>query len=114
MPRVEISPDKGREIVGVLSAALAVICGASLASFDPADPSFLRQVSGGAPTHNWIGGFGAEIAARIADELFGELDAPVRRVAAMDCPVAYAPDLERAILPQSSDVLKAIQETAAY
>ena len=59
-------------------------------------------------------GFGAEIAARIADELFGELDAPVRRVAAMDCPVAYAPDLERAILPQSSDVLKAIQETAAY
>ncbi len=63
MPRVEISPDKGREIVGVLFAALAVICGASLASFDPADPSFLRQVSGAAPTHNWIGGFGAEIAA---------------------------------------------------
>jgi 2-oxoisovalerate dehydrogenase E1 component len=59
-------------------------------------------------------GFGAEIAARIADELFGELDAPVRRVAAMDCPVAYAPDLEREILPQSADVLKAIKETAAY
>lgn len=63
MPRVEISPDKGREIVGVLFAALAVICGASLASFDPADPSFLRQITGAAPTHNWIGGFGAEIAA---------------------------------------------------
>ena len=59
-------------------------------------------------------GFGAEIAARIADELFDELDAPVRRVAAMDCPVAYAPDLEREILPQSADVLKAIKETAAY
>jgi 2-oxoisovalerate dehydrogenase E1 component len=59
-------------------------------------------------------GFGAEIAARIADELFGELDAPIRRVAAMDCPVAYAPDLEKAILPQSADVLKAIKETAAY
>jgi 2-oxoisovalerate dehydrogenase E1 component len=59
-------------------------------------------------------GFGAEIAARIADELFGELDAPIRRVAAMDCPVAYAPDLERAILPQASDVLQAIKETAAY
>ena len=59
-------------------------------------------------------GFGAEIAARIADELFGELDAPVRRVAAMDCPVAYSPDLERAILPQSADVLKAIQQTARY
>ncbi len=63
MPRVEISPDKGREIVGVLFAALAVICGASLASFDPTDPSFLRQISGRAPTHNWIGGFGAEVAA---------------------------------------------------
>jgi len=59
-------------------------------------------------------GFGAEIAARISDELFGELDAPIRRVAAMDCPVAYAPDLEKAILPQSADVLKAIKDTAAY
>ncbi|MEO8198660.1 MAG: DNA translocase FtsK 4TM domain-containing protein, partial [Thermoanaerobaculia bacterium] len=63
MPRVEISPDKGREIVGVFFAALAVICGASLASFDPADPSFLRQISSAPHTHNWIGGFGAEIAA---------------------------------------------------
>ena len=62
-PRVEISPDKGREIVGVVFAALALLCGASLASFAPSDPSFLRQVSGAAPTRNWIGGFGAEIAA---------------------------------------------------
>jgi len=59
-------------------------------------------------------GFGAEIAARIVDELFGELDAPVRRVAALDCPVGYAPEFEKAILPQSADVLKAIRETAAY
>ncbi|MEO8277807.1 MAG: DNA translocase FtsK [Thermoanaerobaculia bacterium] len=63
LPRVEISPDKGREIVGVLFAATAVISGASLASYDPSDPSFLRQISGPAPTHNWIGGLGAEIAA---------------------------------------------------
>jgi 2-oxoisovalerate dehydrogenase E1 component len=59
-------------------------------------------------------GFGAEIAARIADELFQYLDAPVRRVGALDTPVAYSPDLEDAILPQSEDVLRAIQETARY
>jgi len=59
-------------------------------------------------------GFGAELAARIAGELFDALDAPVRRVAALDTPVAYCPDLEEAILPQSSDILQAIRETAAY
>jgi 2-oxoisovalerate dehydrogenase E1 component len=59
-------------------------------------------------------GFGAELAARIAGDLFEHLDAPVRRVAALDVPVAYYPELEEAILPQSSDVLKAIQETARY
>jgi 2-oxoisovalerate dehydrogenase E1 component len=59
-------------------------------------------------------GFGAELAARIAGELFEHLDAPVRRVGALNCPVAYCPELEEAILPQSSDVLKAIRETARY
>jgi 2-oxoisovalerate dehydrogenase E1 component len=59
-------------------------------------------------------GFGAELAARIADELFAHLDAPVRRVAALDTPVAYYPDLEEEILPQSADVLKAIRELARY
>ena len=59
-------------------------------------------------------GFGAEIAARIAGELFSQLDAPIRRVGALNCPVAYCPDLEEAILPQTADVLKAIRETARY
>jgi 2-oxoisovalerate dehydrogenase E1 component len=59
-------------------------------------------------------GFGGEIAARIAGELFEHLDAPVRRVGARNTPVAYNPDLEEAILPQSSDILKAIRDTAKY
>ena len=59
-------------------------------------------------------GFGAEIAARIADELFLDLDAPVRRVAALDTPVAYSPDLEEAILPQPADILEAIRSIARF
>jgi len=59
-------------------------------------------------------GFGAELAARVASDLFEYLDAPVRRVGAMDTPVAYCPDLEEVILPGSADVLKAIKETAEY
>jgi 2-oxoisovalerate dehydrogenase E1 component len=59
-------------------------------------------------------GFGAEIAARIAGELFQYLDAPIRRVGALDAPVAYSPELEDAILPQTHDILKAIKDTVRY
>jgi 2-oxoisovalerate dehydrogenase E1 component len=59
-------------------------------------------------------GYGAEIAARIADELFEDLDAPVRRVAAKDTFVAYQPQLENAILPQTEDLLRAMKELAQY
>ena len=63
-------------------------------------------------TRSW--GYGAEIAARIADELFDELAAPVRRVAATDTFVAYQPRLEDAILPQTEDIAHAIRELMAY
>jgi 2-oxoisovalerate dehydrogenase E1 component len=59
-------------------------------------------------------GFGAEIAARVSEELFEHLDAPVRRVAALDTFVAYAPQLEDFILPQVDDVYRAITELCAY
>jgi 2-oxoisovalerate dehydrogenase E1 component len=59
-------------------------------------------------------GYGAEIAARISDQLFEYLDAPVRRVAALDTFVAYAPQLEDAILPQADDVARAITELYSY
>ncbi|MPY88312.1 MAG: dehydrogenase [Luteitalea sp.] len=59
-------------------------------------------------------GFGAELAARIAQELFDYLDAPVTRVGALDAPVAYYPELEEEILPQTADVLAAIQQVARY
>jgi 2-oxoisovalerate dehydrogenase E1 component len=59
-------------------------------------------------------GYGAEIAARIAEELFDDLDAPVKRVAAMDTFVAYQPILEDAILPQPEDLYRAITELSAY
>ncbi|UCC26192.1 MAG: dehydrogenase E1 component subunit alpha/beta [Gemmatimonadales bacterium] len=59
-------------------------------------------------------GFGAEIAARIADELFPWLDGPVKRIGAMDTWVAYAPQLEEVILPQTAGVLQGIVELAEF
>jgi 2-oxoisovalerate dehydrogenase E1 component len=63
-------------------------------------------------TRSW--GYGAEIAARIADELFEHLDAPVRRIAATDTFCAYQPKLEDAILPQTADIVKAIRDILSF
>ncbi len=59
-------------------------------------------------------GYGAEIAARIAEELFEHLDAPVRRIGALDTFVGYSPVLEDAILPQVSSVAAAVREIVRY
>jgi 2-oxoisovalerate dehydrogenase E1 component len=59
-------------------------------------------------------GYGAELAARIADELFDELDAPVRRIAAMDTFCGYHPHLEDAILPQSETVIATVKRLMDY
>src|SRR5438270_5827106 len=60
------------------------------------------------------GGFGAEIAATIAEEAFEHLDAPVKRITAPDCPVPFSPTLEKAYIPQVEDVVKGLKELAEY
>ena len=59
-------------------------------------------------------GFGAEVAATIAEEAFEDLDAPVARLTAPDTPVPFAPPLEKAFLPQVEDVVAAIDRLSAY
>jgi pyruvate/2-oxoglutarate/acetoin dehydrogenase E1 component len=60
------------------------------------------------------GGFGAEIAATIAEEAFESLDAPVRRIAAPDTPVPFSPPLEKTFIPQVEDVVAGVRELASY
>lgn len=59
-------------------------------------------------------GFGAEIAALVADQAFTHLDAPVRRLAALDTPVPYHWDLEEVMLPQNHSIANAIKELLAF
>jgi 2-oxoisovalerate dehydrogenase E1 component beta subunit len=60
------------------------------------------------------GGFGAEIAATIAEEAFEDLDAPVKRIAAPDCPAPFSPVLEKAYIPQVDDVVAGLKELVSY
>jgi 2-oxoisovalerate dehydrogenase E1 component beta subunit len=60
------------------------------------------------------GGFGAEIAATIAEEAFESLDAPIRRIAAPDTPVPFSPPLEKAFIPQVADVVAGLRSLAEY
>jgi len=60
------------------------------------------------------GGFGAEIAATIAEEAFEDLDAPVTRIAAPDTPVPFSPPLEKAFIPQVDDVAAGLRQLAEY
>jgi len=56
------------------------------------------------------GGFGAEIAARIGEHLFDDLDAPVRRIGARDVPIPFSPALENFVLPQVDDIVKGVKQ----
>jgi pyruvate/2-oxoglutarate/acetoin dehydrogenase E1 component len=60
------------------------------------------------------GGFGAEIAATIAEEAFESLDAPVRRLTAPDTPVPFSPALEAAFIPQVDDVVRSLRDLVDY
>ncbi len=61
-----------------------------------------------------FGGFGAEIAARIADNCFQHLDAPVKRIAAKDSHIPYAPILENEVLPSRDEIYNGIKDLLKY
>ncbi len=63
--------------------------------------------------HEFLG-YGAELAAQISDKAFYELDAPVKRLAGKFAPIAFADSLERALLPDDDDVIKAARSLAAH
>lgn len=100
-----------------LGLSVEVIDLRSLSPYDwPAISESVRKTSKALVIHedtqSW--GYGAEIAARIADELFDHLDGPVRRIAALDSFVAYYPELEDEILPQVEDITEGILSLARY
>jgi 2-oxoisovalerate dehydrogenase E1 component len=96
---------------------IEVIDPRSLAPFDwNAIRTSVEKTNGVIVAHEDVLSFGyaAEIAARIADELFDRLDAPVRRVAALDTWVAYQPQVENEILPQVEDLAAEMESVLGY
>ncbi|NOZ08249.1 MAG: tungsten formylmethanofuran dehydrogenase [FCB group bacterium] len=108
---------KSVEAARTIEASVEII---DIRTLNPLDMDTIRRsikkTSRVLVTHedNLTGGFGAEIAARIADECFDLLDAPVKRVASLNIPIAYAPVLEREILVQSQWIEQAIRELLQY
>ena len=99
------------------SASVEVIDLRSLSPYDwECDPRFCRKDQPGddRPRGLPFVGYGAEIAARIANELFGSLDAPVGRVAALDTWVGYHPQLENETLPQVENIVQQAERILAY
>ena len=114
---VQKSLEAADQLENEIGASIEVIDLRSLAPWDMdlvADS--IRRTSRALVVHEDVltSGFGAEIAAWIGQELFAHLDAPVRRVAALDTPVAYEPTLESAILPQVADIATGARLTLAF
>jgi len=114
---VQRSVDAARKVESALGVGVEVI---DLRTLNPLDtPSIFSSVRKTgkvliAHEDTLTGGFGGEIAALIAAECFESLDAPVGRVAAKDTPVPYGPALENAMLPQESDIIRALEKLIRY
>jgi 2-oxoisovalerate dehydrogenase E1 component len=114
---VQRSLDAVRKVEAALGADIEVI---DLRTLNPLDKETILQSVAKtgkvliAHEDTLTGGFGAEIAAIIATECFERLDAPVLRVAAKDAPVPYSPVLENAMLPQESDIVRALERLVRY
>ena len=96
---------------------LELMDAASVNAVEDYKPMGLDRTAGAlliAHEDNLTGGFGGEIAAIVAEHAFEHLDAPVRRVAAIDTPIPFAPALEREYLPLEDDILAAARQLAEY
>ena len=108
------------EVAGLLEREGASVEVIDLRSLAPLDKETIlesvKKTSRALVVHeaNITAGFGAEVAAIIAQEAFDYLDAPVMRVASLDVPVPFSPPLEMAMLPSVDKILAAARQTLAY